>query len=304
MAWAHGLEGPPLLVRSTLGAAAVLWDDHRRRRARHAHHRCGHWGCAGATGSGPLLVLGRPLREPGLLGLLRLKAPRLPACDPTRQLPGSTPGWPVPFDRAEPLAPTSTTSFLLDFPFAPAVQRRRAGTGIVWSPRQAEGMVHGAGNGDYMRCWTHRCSSRARRRVTKNLSAASAHPHVSQRSAGRTLAKVGAAPWWCARTLHRTKNVARHDPWQSVQALVSGIGFAYTSNREALGQARHRGRFGRDGHDRSPCASRAIVGTIRAQIRRRRTHAPLGRRCRRGAPGAGAARGGRASFRNADHDLP
>ena len=72
LAWTSRFWGPTLLVRPALGAAAVLRHDCRGRGPRYSHRRRCRRGCAGSACAGPMLVLGRPLREPGLLGLLRL----------------------------------------------------------------------------------------------------------------------------------------------------------------------------------------------------------------------------------------
>jgi hypothetical protein len=70
LAWTAGVERPTLLVWPPLGAATLLRHDHSRRCARHADHRRRGWIRSAATGSQPVLVLGRSLRKPRILGLL------------------------------------------------------------------------------------------------------------------------------------------------------------------------------------------------------------------------------------------
>jgi hypothetical protein len=59
-----------LLVLTAMGASAILWHRRGRRCARHAHYGGGGGGRAPASGSRPLLVLGGPVPESRLLGLL------------------------------------------------------------------------------------------------------------------------------------------------------------------------------------------------------------------------------------------
>jgi hypothetical protein len=63
---------PPLLVRSPMGAAPLLRDDLRGCRARHDRHCSRSWPGPAAAGSEFVLVLGRSVSEPRLLGLLLL----------------------------------------------------------------------------------------------------------------------------------------------------------------------------------------------------------------------------------------
>ena len=78
LAWSSGLDWPALLVRTPMGGAPVLRHDHRWCRTRYAHHcRCSRVRPSSA-GSQPVLVLGRSLWKPRVLGLLRLEPPGTP----------------------------------------------------------------------------------------------------------------------------------------------------------------------------------------------------------------------------------
>jgi hypothetical protein len=83
---------PSLLVRSPLGAAPLLRDDHRRCRARNDRHCSRSRSGPTAAGCEFVLVLGRSVSEPRLLGLLLLDRPRI-ARRPY--------GWRLPFPRQE-----------------------------------------------------------------------------------------------------------------------------------------------------------------------------------------------------------
>ena len=72
MARSGRLDRQALLVRASVGAATVLRNYHCRRCARHADHRRRSRLRPATAGSEPVLVLGRPVRQPRLLGLLQL----------------------------------------------------------------------------------------------------------------------------------------------------------------------------------------------------------------------------------------
>ena len=76
MAWSAGLAGATgmerqtLLVRSPLGAPALLRHHHRWRGAGNAYHRRCRGLRSAAACTEPMLVLGGSIRQPRLLGLL------------------------------------------------------------------------------------------------------------------------------------------------------------------------------------------------------------------------------------------